>query len=197
MTADGGWQDILPPGERLLWHDRPRGSLTIADFLTGQLLFGGVFTAFAAFWISAVSWIGRDLGGFNFMPYFGIPFILVGLHVMIGQPIWEAYERTRSWYALTDQAGYIATELLGKRKLRRYPIVGMNGLELEDGAIGTVWFQRNVEIHRTTRRNRNGSAMRRSYPVTSKTGFTRIASPRMVYRLIVRQLSKNDNQSTI
>lgn len=187
MSLDGGWQQILPAGERLLWTDRPQAGLSVRDFLTGRLPFGLVFTLFAVFWTAAVSWVGQDFGAFNIMPLFGIPFILVGLHLIVGAPIWDAYERARSWYALTDEAAYIAADLLGKRTLKRFPIRDMNGIELEDGVSGTVWFQRDVQVHRASRRSQSGIRTRRTYMTTTKTGFKNITSPRKVYALIIQQ----------
>ena len=196
MTPDTGWQAFLSDGERMLWSGRPAGDIAISDFLTARLPFGLVFTAFALFWIAVASWMGQgtdEFGVFALFPLFGIPFVLVGLHLMIGMPLWDAYERSRSWYALSDQAAYIAVELFGKRRLKRYPISDMNALELEDGPVGTVWFNRDVQLHRTTRRRRrHAGSMHHTYTTTTRKGFKRIAGARTVYGLIVRQLNRQD-----
>jgi hypothetical protein len=55
MSADQGWQAVLPHGERLLWHGRPNGGVQISDFFTPRLPFALVFTAFAVFWMAATS----------------------------------------------------------------------------------------------------------------------------------------------
>ena len=189
MRPDGGWNGVLGDSERLLWHDRPDGGIAIGDFLTARLPFGVVFTLFALFWIAATSWIGRDVSALDVFPLFGLPFVLIGLHLVIGVPIWDAYERSRSWYALTDQAAYVATEILGRRKLRRYPISSMNALELEDSVPGTVWFNQDVQVYRKRRRRPGDASMRRTYTSTTKTGFKRIGAARAVYGLIVRELN--------
>ena len=201
MTDAGGWSDVLTPGERLLWHDRPAGGAVIADFLTSRLPFGLFFTTFALFWIFAASWMGGNAGESDFFPFdlfplFGVPFVLVGLHMMIGIPFWDAYERSHSWYALTDQAAYIATELFGRRKLARYPLSDMNALELEDGTRGTVWFKRDVQVHTTTRHTRNGSPRRQTYMSSNRIGFKRIAAARMVYGRIVRLINEREQAAS-
>ncbi len=166
----------------------------MGDFLTTRLPFGLVFTAFALFWMATASWMGQKTGEFDLIgqvfPLFGIPFVLTGLYLMIGMPLWDAFERSHSWYALSDQAAYIATEIFGRRKLKRYPIADMDALELEDGAIGTVWFNREMQVYRKTRRRPGGAGMRRTYVSTTKTGFKRIETARSVYGLLVRQMNK-------
>lgn len=181
-----GWNDILSRDERLLWQERPASDLRLADFINLRLPFGLVFTAFAVFWMSAAFAMTRQTDTFDIFPLFGIPFVLVGLHLVIGAPLWDAYERAHSWYALSDRAAYIATELFGKRKLVRYAVSDMNALELEDGERGTVWFRKEVSLHTSRRRSRTGGSMGSTYTTTTRIGFKRIASPRSVYAMILR-----------
>lgn len=196
MTDDAGWRDLLADGERLLWHDRPAGNIALADFLTSRLAFGFIFVAFAAFWMSTAAGMSHGVEGFDLFPLLGIPFVLAGLHLMIGVPIWDAYERSRSWYALSEEAAYVATELFGRRKLVRYAIADMNALELEDTALGTVWFKRDVQVHTTTRRMRSGAPRRQSYMSATKTGFKRIKSARVVYGMIMRLMRNLERDLT-
>ena len=188
-----GWNDVLARGERLLWSDRPAAGIALSDFMTVRLPFGLVFTAFSVFWITAAFAMTRNGGGFDIFPLFGIPFVLTGLHLMIGIPIWEAYERAHSWYALSDRAAYIATELFGRRKLVRYTPAEMNSLELEDGETGTVWFRRDVQVHSSSGRIRVGGSNRSTYTSIARTGFKRIRSPRTVYGMILRLLETADD----
>ncbi|ODT68251.1 MAG: hypothetical protein ABS75_21090 [Pelagibacterium sp. SCN 63-23] len=167
----------------------------MSDFLTARLAFGFLFSAFALVWIVAASAIGNGVEGGDLFPLFGIPFVLIGLHLMIGVPIWDAYERSHSWYALSEEAAYIATELFGKRKLTRYAIADMNALELEDALSGTVWFRRDFQVHTTTRRSRNGSPYRQTHASTARIGFKRIDSARTVYGMILRLIRNLERNS--
>ena len=196
-TPSQGWTDLLGPGEKILWQGRPNASLRLGDFFSTRLPFGLVFTAFAVFWMMATTAMTRNTSmGFEFFPLFGIPFVLIGLYQVIGAPIWDAYERSQSWYTLTDQAAFIATELLGRRKLVRIPLDDMNALELEEGVDGTVWFKREFHLHTSTSRSRNGVPRRRTYTSQTRTGFKRIPDARQVYGLIARQLSRQDQAAT-
>lgn len=196
MNVEPGWHAVLPDKERLLWHGRPHGGIRLSDFFTPRLPFELVFTAFAVFWMAATSQMSQmgpaNGGALDLFPLFGLPFILVGLYMAFGIPLWDAYERTHAWYALTDGAAYIATELFGRRSLKRYPISEMNALELEDGQQGTVWFNRDVQVYRKTSSYRTTNSRRQTYTTTTRTGFKCIDAPRIVYQLIVKQLNKPD-----
>jgi len=126
-------------------------------------------------------------GALDLFPLFGLPFIFVGLYMAFGIPLWDAYERRHSSYALTDDAAYVATELFGRRTLKRYPIRKMNALELEDGQRGTVWFNRDVQVYRRTNSYRTTNSTRGTYTTTIKIGFKCINAPRTVYQLILGQ----------
>ncbi|GHA30059.1 hypothetical protein GCM10007989_27170 [Devosia pacifica] len=195
MSAELGWKAVLPDQERLLWHARPSATIRMADFATARLPFGIVFTVFALFWMSMTAQMGRmgpAGGGLDLFPLFGVPFVLVGLYMAIGIPLWDAYERKNAWYALTDEAAYIATELFGRRSLKRYPISEMNALELEDGQQGTVWFNKHVEVHLRSRTYRRRASARQTYSTTTKVGFKYIDQPRIVYQLLIKQINRPD-----
>lgn len=201
MSVELGWQSVLPDQERLLWQGRPNGDIRFADFFTPRLPFALVFTAFAVFWMAVTSQMtkmGSTTGGaLDLFPLFGLPFVVVGLYMAFGMPLWDAYERKHSWYALTNDAAYIATELFGRRNLKRYPIREMNALELEDGQQGTVWFNRDVQVYRKTSSHRTSNSVRQTYTTTTRSGFKRIAAPRVVYQMILRQLNDSDEAAPV
>jgi hypothetical protein len=200
MSVEPGWQSVLPEKERLLWHGRPNGSVQMADFFSPRLPFALVFTAFAVFWIAATSQMAQmdasSGGALDLFPLFGLPFVFVGLYMAVGMPIWDAYERKHAWYALTDEAAYIAMDLFGRRSLKRFPISEMNALELEDGPQGTVWFNRDVQVYRKTSSHRTTNSVRQTYTTTTRTGFKCIEAPRTVYQMIARQLKGSDHATS-
>jgi hypothetical protein len=62
--------------------------------------------AFAAFWIIMASGmtkgVPRSLGPWMLFPLFGIPFLLVGLGVMLG-PLWVYLGARKTVYAVTEK----------------------------------------------------------------------------------------------
>ncbi len=66
-----------------------------------SLMWGG----FAVFWeVSAL----RQSGPL-FFALWGIPFVLVGLYITVGRFFFDSYQRSRTYYGLTDQRVIIRT----------------------------------------------------------------------------------------
>lgn len=101
----------LQSGERLLWIGRPRGGLRLvaADALMVpfSLLWGG----FVFFWEYSVIKEGAPL----FMMLWGVPFVLVGIYLIVGRFFVDAYRRSRTYYGLTDQRILIISTALGRK----------------------------------------------------------------------------------
>ena len=194
-----GWEGILDEGEQILWQGRPDPRLRVGDFFGFRLFFALFFTGFAVLWISAARWMNPG-DGFDFFPLFGVPFVLIGLYMMIGAPIWDAHLRRNTWYTLTDRAAFIATDLRGKRKLERYGLEDLNALSLVEGNPGTIWLRRETTSYTTTTSHRSvpapgvvpgrpggvGRRRRRTRTTTTYKGFERIADARRVYGLLMR-----------
>lgn len=121
------------------WSGRPPSGLLLRGsdlwFIPFSLLWGG----FAIFWESmAVQQIYR--GGW-FMVAWGLPFVGVGLYMVVGRFFWDAYVRSRTTYAVTDHAAYVVTEGIGGA-VRRYTGSVLDDVRIErrsDGS-GTLRF---------------------------------------------------------
>lgn len=96
--------DQLAPGEHLLWSGQsdPRKLFTGRDaFLVPfSLLWGG----FAVFWEVGVV---RD-GAPWFFALFGVPFVLIGLHIVFGRFIVKARRKRTEVYAVTDRRVFVS-----------------------------------------------------------------------------------------
>lgn len=65
--------------------------------------FSLVWAGFAVFWEVSV----LQLGAPAFMALGGIPFLLVGLYMIVGRFFIDAYQRRHTYYGLTDQRAII------------------------------------------------------------------------------------------
>lgn len=94
-------QREMRSGERLIWADRPApGRLALAGLPV--TVFGGVFGAFALFWIvGAASMTPAESGVFAFFPLFGLPFLLVGLGMALA-PVWMWMGAKKTVYAISS-----------------------------------------------------------------------------------------------
>lgn len=191
-TPDG-WEGILAPGETIIWQGQPDAGIVWRDLISGETLMGVPFTAFAVVWVTMASTkLGSETahsgGAFDLFalvfPLFGVPFILVGLYMLIGRILWDAYLRSQTWYTLTDTAAYVATGVFGRRRLKRYGFDAMIDPELEDDQPGTVWFASEIQLVHS---GGGDDGPRRTHARRVKRGFRRLPDAREVYRLIVRQ----------
>ncbi len=184
-AENNSWEGILAEGETILWQGRPAAGIFWGDLIGPQTLMGVFFTGFSVFWITMATVMSRgtdDVIGMVF-PLFGLPFVAVGLYLLVGHVLWDAHSRARTWYTLTDRAAYIATATLGRRRLKRYGLDEMTRLDLDDTQPGSVWFAQTIQIHTST--DNEGMPNGRRPRITQvPIGFRRIDEARQVYRLL-------------
>jgi len=95
----------LGSGERLLWSGRPRGGLRLrpqdAVLIPISLLWGG----FAIFWeVMALTMTAKAPMPIRLVfPLFGLPFVAMGLYLMVGRFFVEARVRSRTVYGVTNR----------------------------------------------------------------------------------------------
>jgi hypothetical protein len=94
----------LEPGESIRWMEQP-----IPRFFScgtvAIVLFSIPWTAFAIFWICGAAGFKAPNfheGGFAFFPLFGVPFVLIGLGMML-TPVWAYRKALKTVYAITSR----------------------------------------------------------------------------------------------
>jgi hypothetical protein len=117
----------LRAGERLVWAGQPRGGIRLvaadAFMIPFSLLWGG----FAVFW----EYGALQQAGPSFFALFGVPFVLVGLYVIFGRFFFDAYRRSRTYYALTDQRVLILTHVFG-HKLQSLSLASLGQVSISE-----------------------------------------------------------------
>lgn len=171
------WDDFLESGENLLWQGAPARGLRFSGKGLLLSLFGLVFLSFSVFWVGMASFMtaGEPMG--MLFPLFGAPFVLVGLWLVVGHWIYDAYKRKRTRYALTTKRALIARTVLG-RKMESYPISKDTQITLVSGTLDTVNFAERVY------RNKDGDNV---VPI----GFRFIEDGQKVYNLL-RDVRENN-----
>ncbi|MCV6595539.1 MAG: aspartate carbamoyltransferase catalytic subunit, partial [Mangrovicoccus sp.] len=146
-----GWEGILQPGEKLLWQGQPDRRIAWEEFNLKRAAFGAVIIGFSLFWTAgAMQAAPPGLPGL-ILPLAGLFFLFQGLRVAGGYLWLDAYRRRHSWYSLSTQRAFIATDMLGRRKLRDFPITPETPLSYEQGDPGSIWFSKEY------RSTKNGS----------------------------------------
>lgn len=135
-----GWEGILQPGEAILWQGRPDGRIELTPRDLPEIGFGVIFTGFAVFWTGSAWARGAPI----LFTAFGLPFVLVGLSIMLRSTLIAGLRRRNTWYTLSNRRAFIATDLpLRGRSLQSYPLGRESVLELDQrGDLFTLTFAR-------------------------------------------------------
>jgi hypothetical protein len=133
----------LGAGERLLWSGRPRQGITCRRSDLLMVPFSLMWGGFAFFWeYSAWSTGNAPL----FFLLWGIPFVLVGIYIIVGRFIIDAKQRERTVYGVTSERVVIVSGLF-TRRVKSLNIRTLSEVDLDERAdgSGTITFgQTNV-----------------------------------------------------
>jgi hypothetical protein len=88
----------LEPEERLLWSGRPPAGVLFRPADGFLIPFSLVWCGFAIFWEGATLRTGAPA----FFSLWGIPFIAIGLYLVVGRFFVDAWLRSRTLYGVTD-----------------------------------------------------------------------------------------------
>jgi hypothetical protein len=123
-------QAALVPGERVIWWGRPDPTVNFGAkdlyLIPFSLLWGG----FAIFWeYSVVTKAPSSLG-----VLWGIPFVAIGLFMIVGRFFYKRYAKRRTLYALTESRAVVvrgsSTTEVPLRDLRIMTMPSRNGRHL-------------------------------------------------------------------
>lgn len=129
-----GWEDILDPGERVVWQGRPDPN-TRWQPPPGRDLRGGIaMSAFGVIWSVAVAVNG------SIAWVFGLLFLGLGVSKLAGQHVWKARQLRQTTYTLTTSRAIIATEAGGRRGMTSYPIDATTPVASDGAEPATITF---------------------------------------------------------
>lgn len=140
MSGSQEFMSRLLPGERIVWTGRPRQGLMLTArdglLIPFSLLWGG----FAIFWETSALAIPVRAAEASpvglIFPLWGVPFVVVGLYMIVGRFFHDAWIRSRMRYALTDRRALI---LQGNR-LTALDLRRLAAVEFKGGPRGTIVF---------------------------------------------------------
>jgi len=130
-VSDDDFIGPLLDGEKVLWSGRPGQGLLFsardALLIPFSLLWGG----FAVFWEASVMRTSAPV----FFRLWGVPFVLVGLYLVAGRFVVDAWLRSKTRYAVTNRRVLIARS----GSFSRFTAVSLDrlpDLQLSEGANG-------------------------------------------------------------
>lgn len=110
-----GWEELLDPGEALLWQGEPAKGWHVQDPRAGAL--GVLILAFGGFCLLMPSPTPRVPSIFDLSLMFtilGALFLSIGLVLVMYQFVFAPLVLTKTRYALTDRRAFIARRLIGR-----------------------------------------------------------------------------------
>jgi hypothetical protein len=131
----------LGRSEKLLWSGRPRQGVFLTSRDASMIPFSLMWGGFSFFWeYKAVS-----SGGPLFFDLWGVPFVLIGLYMIVGRFFYEAMLRSRTYYGLTNERVIIISGVFSPtvKSLQVQTLTGVS-LSEEASGTGTVTFGPNM-----------------------------------------------------
>lgn len=171
-TVPAGWQGILEPGERILWQGQPESRVDFTRDSLREAAFGLPFLVFGLTWLT-MTWEAVREAPFPglLFPLIGLGLTAQGLWQVAGHFFWDAHLRRHTWYTLTDRRAFIATEVLGRKTLRDWPVDPETLLDYDGALPGTIWFSEE-------------GARRRPFGRRRRVGFELLPDARQVHALM-------------
>ncbi len=191
MTFGTPLDRYLDPGESLLWSGQPKQGLRLHASDWVAIPFSLVWCGFVFVWEAMALGIGLEgkahahgpTSPFSWValifPLWGIPFILMGLYMLVGRFFVDAARRKRTWFGVTDRR-LIIYSVLFSSNVASHDFATLTNLQLVerkdnsgDILFGTPTLSPDVAA---------AWAPRRRMPATP--GFYQLPQARTVYNLI-------------
>jgi hypothetical protein len=101
----------LGPSERLLWFGKPRGGIRFRGQDLLAIPFSLMWCGFTIFWETGVVMSGAPF----FFRLWGIPFVAVGLYLVLGRFFVDAFVRSKTFYGVTNERVLIVMTVFSRR----------------------------------------------------------------------------------
>jgi hypothetical protein len=127
----------LASGERLLWSGRPQQGVVVRRADLFLIPFSLLWCGVAVFWEATVLTSKAPL----LFRLWGIPFVLVGLYLVVGRFLVDARQQGQTVYGLTDQ-NIVIVSGVRTRTVKRLTLRTLSDVSLEERTDrrGTITF---------------------------------------------------------
>ena len=123
----------LGSGEKLLWSGQPAAGIRFVPADLMMIPFSLLWGGFALFWEYTVLKSGTASW---FFALWGIPFVLMGVYMIIGRFFFDAHRRARTAYGLTPERVIIISGVFS-RETRSLPLKQLPEIAVSERSDGT------------------------------------------------------------
>jgi len=131
MSVEQQVQSELSGGERLLWSGQPKQGIVLRGADVFMIPFSLLWGGFAFFW----EWQVIHSDAPAFFALWGIPFVLIGIYLIIGRFYVEARQRQKTFYGVTNERILIVSGLFN-RKVKSLNMRTLSDLSLSQSSSG-------------------------------------------------------------
>ena len=127
----------LDRGERLIWSGAPGQGIILRPSDALAVPFSLMWGGFAIFWETSVIRSGAP----GFFALWGVPFVAVGLYLIVGRFFYDSFRRTRTLYGLTNQRALIVSGIW-QRNTQSMFLEGLTNINIRETRSnkGTITF---------------------------------------------------------
>jgi hypothetical protein len=168
-------QKHINKNERLLWAEPPKQGFIFRSSDGCLIPFSLVWGGFAIFWEIMVLYTDAPF----FMALFGIPFVIIGVYLIIGRFFHDIYIRRQMIYGLTDK------RIVIKRgdHLRFVELADLTDIKVTEKKDGTGSILFNSKYDQRNNK-KNASSTLSFSPTSAGLGFEAIPRVKSVYNQI-------------
>jgi hypothetical protein len=177
-------QPELTSGESVYWAGMPNTRVIFHSDDWYAIPFSLMWGGFMTFWeASALGYLGNGSRGDPslFMALWGIPFVLIGQHLIWGRFLYDAWLKRRTYYAVTNRRVLVLQEAW-TRKISATFLEQIPTIEREGMNTGTLWFGPKYPFIAGRRQKTRGWSR---FSVGDVPTFADVDDMDSVYRLIV------------
>jgi hypothetical protein len=124
-------RNTLSTGEQPLWWGRPRQGLVLRGSDALAIPFSLLWCGFAIYWETSVLQSNAPA----FFSLWGIPFVAMGIYMVVGRFFVEARQRANTFYVVTQERVLIVSGLFS-RKVSTLNLKALTEMSLSEGSGG-------------------------------------------------------------
>lgn len=127
----------LDPSERVLWAGQPKQGVMLRASDALMIPFSVLWGGFAFLW----EWSVLHSDAPVFFALWGIPFVVVGIYIIVGRFFADAWQRSKTHYAVTTERIMIVDGLF-RTTVRSAQLSGLNEMALSEhsNGLGAISF---------------------------------------------------------
>ena len=180
-------------GETLLWAGQPSPKIIFHKSDWFSIPFSLMWGGFAIFWeFGATGHVGQTYpahtSSLSFFTLWGIPFIVIGQYLIWGRFFYEAWQKTRTYYAITSRRVLVLRAGSSRRVVERSISDSLTtSLDERSDGFGSIEFSPDPTFDSYSSRRRYSNRMGLDL---NRLAFYDIPDARSVYNLIRERREK-------